>query len=157
MRKMAVGLALVSAAVSISLSPAAHADPTGMPCPSPGEIGPDAAGASYIRCTESGWITVNRAACVDFPGVFDCSGNPIVRAGPKYAIPGDGTFRTNTDMLPGTYRTPGASTAGSSCSWVLQRDVGSISNSSQQAMVVVLGPYDRSFETSGCQPWTPLY
>jgi hypothetical protein len=157
MRKPVVGLALLSAVASISLSPGAHADPAGTPCPHPGDIGPNATGNSYIRCTDSGWITVNRAVCVDFPGVFDCAGNPIVRDGPKFSIPGDGTFVANTDMLPGTYRTSGPSAASSSCSWQLQRAVGVVTGNSQKAAEIVLGPYDRSFETSGCQPWTPTY
>jgi hypothetical protein len=156
MRNIAVGLALVSTAVSISLSSAAQAEPASGPCAPLGTFGPNEAGDSYIRCTQDGWITVNRPACVDFPGLFDCAGNPI-GVGPKYTIPGEGTFRPRIDIRPGDYRTSGPAEAGSSCYWVLQHDVGFASNSSQGPMSVVIAPTDRAFETSGCQPWSPMY
>jgi hypothetical protein len=155
MRFIAVGLALLSTAGSISLSPAAHAQPASGPCAFVGAIGPNAAGDSYLRCTEDGWITVNRPVCADFPGFFNCAGDPI-RVGPKYTIPGEGTFRPNIDIRPGDYRTSGPLVAGGSCDWVLQHDAGSpAANSSQGSMSVVIGPTDRTFQTSGCQPWNP--
>ena len=156
MRNIAVGLALVSTAVSISLSSAAQAEPASGPCAFLGAFGPNEAGDSYIRCTKDGWITVNRPACVDFPDLFDCAGNPI-GVGPKYTIPGEGTFRPRIDIRPGDYRPSGPSEAGHSCYWVLQQDVGFASNSSQGPMSVVIAPTDRAFETSGCQPWNPMY
>jgi hypothetical protein len=156
MRNTAVGLALVASAISISLCSPAHAEPASGPCGQLGAIGPYAAGDGYIRCTEGGWITVNRPACVDFPGLFDCAGDPI-RVGPLFTIPGEGTFRANIDILPGTYRTSGPSVVGSSCSWVLRRQVGSTSMTSQRPMTVIVAPTDLAFATSGCQPWTPLY
>jgi hypothetical protein len=157
MRYIAVGLALASTAVSISLSSAAQAHPTSGPCAFVGAIGPNEAGGSYLRCTEDGWITVDRPVCVDFPDFFDCAGDPI-RVGPKYTIPGEGTFRPNNDIRPGDYRTSGPSQAGHSCSWVLRHDAGfAASNSSQGPMSVVIAPTDKTFETSGCQPWNPMY
>jgi len=155
MRNIAVGLALVSTAVSISLSSAAQAEPASGPCAQLGAVGPNAAGDSYIRCTEDGWITVNRPACVDFPDLFDCAGNPKVIA-QKYTIPGEGTFRVNIDIRPGDYRTSGASDVGNSCYWFLQRHVGFVSNSSQRPMSVVIAPTDVAFKTSGCRPWMPI-
>jgi hypothetical protein len=156
MRNIAVGLALVSTAVSISLSSTAQAEPASGPCAPLGTFGPNEAGDSYIRCTKDGWITVNRSACVDFPGLFDCAGNPI-GVGPQYTIPGEGTFRANIDIRPGPYRTSGPSKAGSSCYWFLQRRPGFASNSSQGPMSVMIAPTDGAFETSGCQPWVPTY
>jgi hypothetical protein len=157
MRYIAVGLALASTAVSISLSSAARAEPTSGPCAFVGAIGPSEAGGNYLRCTEDGWVTVNRPVCVDFPGFFDCAGDPI-RMGPKYTIPGEGTFRPNIDVRPGDYRTSGPSAAGQSCDWVLRHNAGfAASSSSQGPMSVVIAPNDVAFETSGCKPWNPMY
>ena len=156
MRNFAVGLAVVSSAVTVWLSPGAHAEPASGPCAQPGQIGPNEAGTSYLRCTKDGWITVNRPVCVDFPDLFDCAGSPI-REGPKYVIPGEGTFRVTTDVLPGTYRTSGPSQAGNSCGWSLQRRPGFASDSSDGPTTVVIGPNDAVFGTNGCQPWIPLY
>ena len=156
MRNFALGLACVSSAVAILLSPVAAAEPASGRCAQPGQIGPNEAGTSYLRCTTDGWITVNRPVCVDFPGLFDCAGNPI-REGPKYVIPSQGTFRVNIDVQPGTYRTSGSSQAGNTCSWSLQRRPGFASDQSDGPTTVVIGPNDVVFATSGCQPWIPLY
>src|SRR5262245_26518661 len=124
MRYIAVGLAVLSTAGSISLCPAAQGQPPNGPCAFLGAIGPDQAGDSYLRCTEQGWITVNRPVCADFPDLFNCAGDPL-RVGPQYTIPGNGTFRPNVDIRPGDYRTSGPSAPGGSCDWVLQHDAGS--------------------------------
>jgi hypothetical protein len=155
MRYIAVGLALLSAAGVMAVTPAEAQPPSG-PCAFVGAIGPNQAGDSYLRCTEGGWITVNRPVCADFPDFFNCAGDPI-RVGPQYTIPGTGTFRPNVDIRPGDYRTSGPSAAGGSCEWVLQHDAGSpASSSSEGSMSVVIGPNDRAFETRGCQPWNPM-
>jgi hypothetical protein len=157
MRYIAVGIAVVSTVVSLPLSSAAHAQPPNAPCAFLGAIGPSPAGNSYLRCTEDGWTTIDRPVCADFPDQFNCAGDPI-RVGPKYTIPGQGTFRPNIDIRPGDYRTSGPSEPGGSCDWVLRHNGGSpASNSSQGPMSIVIAPTDRAFETSGCQPWNPMY
>ena len=156
MRAITIALALVSVAASISLSSTAGAQPATGPCAFLGAIGPNEAGDSYVRCTEAGWITVNRPACDDFPDEFDCAGNPI-RGGPKYTIPGEGTFIPNVDIRPGTYRTSGPSDTDISCRWVLQQAVGVVSDSSRGPGSVVIAPSDKAFQSSGCRPWDPMY
>lgn len=51
-------------------------DPSGS-CAHLGTVGPDG-GTAYTICTNFGWVDVNRPACVDFPDVFDCAGNPKI-------------------------------------------------------------------------------
>ena len=156
MRAIAIALALVSTAVSVFAIFGSSSTAREWAMRVPRSDRANEAGDSYIRCTEGGWITVNRPPPVDFPGFFDCAGNPI-RVGPKYTIPGEGTFRPNIDIRPGEYRTPGPSEAGQSCYWVLQHDVGVVSNNSQGPISVVIGPTDKAFQTSACQPWNPMY
>jgi hypothetical protein len=75
-------------------------------------------------------------------------------SGPKSVIETDGTYLVGTDILPGTYRTPG----GSQCYWARLRsldtsDIINNNNSSGPQVVEILAT-DRAFLTQNCQTWS---
>ncbi|WP_197048119.1 hypothetical protein [Mycobacterium paragordonae] len=71
-------------------------------------------------------------------------------------IPGDGTFRTGVDLVPGTYRSQG----GDSCYWERLRGFGGqtadiIANGAGiLPQTVTIAPTDAGFRSQGCAPWT---
>ncbi|MHA7649378.1 hypothetical protein ACX9NE_05340 [Mycobacterium sp. ML4] len=77
-------------------------------------------------------------------------------AAPARTIPGDGTFRTGADLVPGTYRSPG----GGSCYWERLRGFGGqtadiIANGAGiLPQTVTIAPTDAGFRSQGCAPWT---
>lgn len=79
------------------------------------------------------------------------SSSPAVRT-----IPGDGTFRTGADLVPGTYRSQG----GDSCYWERLRGFGGqtadiIANGAGiLPQTVTIAPTDAGFRSQGCAPWT---
>lgn len=67
----------------------------------------------------------------------------------------DGTFTVGTDIAPGTYSSAGPVGDGT-CYWkrIGNPDGNLIDNAlSKQPQVVQIDPGDKSFKTSGCQPW----
>lgn len=71
-------------------------------------------------------------------------------------IPGDGTFRTGVDLVPGMYRSQG----GDSCYWERLRGFGGqtadiIANGAGiLPQTVTIAPTDAGFRSQGCAPWT---
>lgn len=71
-------------------------------------------------------------------------------------IPGDGTFRTGVDLVPGTYRSQG----GDSCYWERLRGFGGqtadiIANGAGiLPQTVTIAPTDAGFRSQGCAPWS---
>jgi hypothetical protein len=75
--------------------------------------------------------------------------------GPKTTIDHDGTFAVGTDIAPGTYSSAGPVGDGA-CYWkrLGNPDGNLIDNAlSKKPQVVQIDPTDKSFKTSGCQPW----
>jgi hypothetical protein len=75
--------------------------------------------------------------------------------GPKTTIDKDGTYAVGTDIAPGTYSSAGPVGDGT-CYWKRSGnpDGNLIDNAiSKKPQVVQIDPTDKSFKTSGCQPW----
>ncbi len=76
-------------------------------------------------------------------------------AGAKTTIDHDGTYAVGTDIAPGIYSTAGPVGNGT-CYWkrLGNPDGELIDNSlSKKSQVVQIEATDKSFKTSGCQPW----
>ena len=74
---------------------------------------------------------------------------------PKTTIDKDGTYAVGTDVAPGIYSSAGPVGNGA-CYWKRSGnpDGNLIDNSmSKKPQVVQIDPTDKSFKTSGCQPW----
>jgi hypothetical protein len=71
----------------------------------------------------------------------------------------EGTYVVGTDIVPGTYRSPGG-TGGVNCYWErlsgLSGDASDrITNGlSEGPQLVAISPSDVAFETNNCLPWT---
>jgi hypothetical protein len=75
--------------------------------------------------------------------------------GPKTTIDHDGTYAVGTDIAPGTYSSAGPVGSGT-CYWkrLGNPDGNLIDNAmTKKPQVVQIDPADKSFKTSGCQPW----
>jgi hypothetical protein len=75
--------------------------------------------------------------------------------GPKTTIDHDGTYAVGSDIAPGVYSSAGPVGAGT-CYWkrLGNPDGNLIDNAlSKKPQVVQIDPTDKSFKTSGCQPW----
>jgi hypothetical protein len=75
--------------------------------------------------------------------------------GPKTAIDHDGTYAVGTDIAPGIYSSAGPVGNGT-CYWKRSGnpDGNVVDNAmSKKPQVVQIDPTDKSFKTSGCQPW----
>jgi hypothetical protein len=75
--------------------------------------------------------------------------------GPKTTIDKDGTYAVGSDIAPGTYSSAGPVDNGT-CYWkrLGNPDGNLIDNAlSKKPQVVQIDPTDKSFKTSGCQPW----
>ena len=75
--------------------------------------------------------------------------------GLKTTIDRDGTYAVGTDIAPGIYSSAGPVGDGT-CYWKRSGnpDGNLIDNSiSKKPQVVQIDPTDKSFKTSGCQPW----
>ncbi|MEE6177353.1 hypothetical protein [Mycobacterium sp. 050134] len=74
---------------------------------------------------------------------------------PKTTIDHDGTFAVGTDIAPGIYSTAGPAGSGT-CYWkrLGNPDGNLIDNAmTKKSQVVQIEATDKSFKTSGCQPW----
>ena len=75
--------------------------------------------------------------------------------GLKTTIDRDGTYAVGTDIAPGTYSSAGPVGSGT-CYWkrLGNPDGNLIDNAmTKKPQVVQIDPTDKSFKTSGCQPW----
>ena len=75
--------------------------------------------------------------------------------GPKTTIDHDGTYAVGSDIAPGTYSSAGPVGSGT-CYWkrLGNPDGNLIDNAmTKKPQVVQIDPTDKSFKTSGCQPW----
>ncbi|MBW0015257.1 hypothetical protein [Mycobacterium sp.] len=100
----------------------------------------------------AGFIVAGWAASV---GVAGADPEPAPPPAPKTTIDHDGTYSVGTDIAPGTYSSAGPVGDGT-CYWkrVGNQDGNLIDNAiSKKPQVVQIDPTDKSFRTSGCQPW----
>ena len=104
------------------------------------------------RFVAAGLLVVGWAASA---GVAGADPDPAPPPGPKTTIDHDGTYAVGTDIAPGTYSTAGPEGNGT-CYWkrLGNPDGNLIDNAlSKKSQVVQIDPTDKSFKTSGCQPW----
>lgn len=88
-------------------------------------------------------------------GVAGADPEPTPPPGPKTSIDHDGTYAVGSDIAPGIYSTAGPVENGT-CYWKRSGnpDGNLIDNAlSKKPQVVQIDPTDKSFKTSGCQPW----
>jgi hypothetical protein len=88
-------------------------------------------------------------------GVAGADPDPSPPPGPKTTIDKDGTYAVGSDIAPGTYSSAGPVENGT-CYWkrLGNPDGNLIDNAlSKKPQVVQIDPTDKSFKTSGCQPW----
>ncbi|OBI42911.1 hypothetical protein [Mycobacterium sp. E796] len=74
---------------------------------------------------------------------------------PKTTIDHDGTYTVGTDIAPGIYSSAGPVGSGT-CYWkrTSNPDGNLVDNAmSKKPQVVQIDPGDKSFKTTGCQPW----
>jgi hypothetical protein len=95
------------------------------------------------------------AAWAASAGVAGADPQPSPPSGPKTSIDHDGTYAVGTDIAPGTYSSAGPVGNGT-CYWkrLGNPDGNLIDNAlSKKSQVVQIEATDKSFKTSGCQPW----
>src|ERR1700720_4937803 len=88
-------------------------------------------------------------------GVAGADPDPSPPPAPKTTIDHDGTYAVGSDIAPGTYSSAGPVDNGT-CYWkrLGNPDGNLIDNAlSKKPQVVQIDPTDKSFKTSGCQPW----
>ena len=88
-------------------------------------------------------------------GVAGADPDPSPPPAPKTTIDKDGTYAVGSDIAPGTYSSAGPVDNGT-CYWkrLGNPDGNLIDNAlSKKPQVVQIDPTDKSFKTSGCQPW----
>jgi hypothetical protein len=88
-------------------------------------------------------------------GVAGADPDPAPPPAPKTTIDRDGTYAVGTDIAPGIYSSAGPVGDGA-CYWkrVGNPDGALIDNAlSKKPQVVQIDPTDKSFKTTGCQPW----
>lgn len=75
-------------------------------------------------------------------------------AAPATTMDHDGVYAVGTDIVPGTYSSPGP-VGSAACYWKRVSSSGEIIDNalSLKAQTVQIDPGDASFKTSGCQPW----
>jgi|SRR5947209_9377243 len=76
-------------------------------------------------------------------------------AAPKTTIDHDGTYAVGSDIAPGIYSSAGPVGEGT-CYWkrTSNPDGNLVDNAlSKKPQVVQIDPGDKSFKTTGCQPW----
>jgi hypothetical protein len=111
---------------------------------------PAASGAA--RFVAAGLILAAWAAAA---GVAGADPQPAPSPAPKTTIDHDGTYTVGTDIAPGTYSSAGPVGNGT-CYWkrLGNPDGALIDNAlSKKPQVVQIAPTDKSFKTTGCQPW----
>ncbi|OBI94298.1 hypothetical protein [Mycobacterium sp. 1245805.9] len=80
---------------------------------------------------------------------------PAPGPGPKTTIDHDGTYAVGSDIAPGIYSSAGPVGNGT-CYWkrTSNPDGNLVDNAmSKKPQVVQIDPGDKSFKTTGCQPW----
>ncbi|OBI98877.1 hypothetical protein A5660_04520 [Mycobacterium alsense] len=88
-------------------------------------------------------------------GVAGADPQPTPPPGPKTSIDKDGTYAVGSDIAPGIYSSAGPVENGT-CYWkrLGNPDGNLIDNAlTKKPQVVQIEPTDKSFKTSGCQPW----
>ncbi len=88
-------------------------------------------------------------------GVAGADPEPTPPPGPKTTMDHDGTFAVGSDIAPGIYSSAGPVGDGT-CYWkrMGNPDGNLVDNAlSRKPQVVQIDPTDKSFKTSGCQPW----
>jgi hypothetical protein len=104
------------------------------------------------RFAVTGVLLAGWAASV---GVAGADPDPSPPPGPKTSIDKDGTYAVGSDIVPGVYSSAGPVGTGT-CYWkrLGNPDGNLIDNAlSKKPQVVQIDPTDKSFKTSGCQPW----
>ena len=96
------------------------------------------------------------AGCAASTAVADADPDPMPAPDtPKTTIDHDGTYAVGTDVAPGVYSSAGPAGSGT-CYWkrLGNPDGNLIDNAmSKKSQVVQIEATDKSFKTSGCQPW----
>ncbi|OBG35148.1 hypothetical protein [Mycobacterium sp. E3198] len=96
----------------------------------------------------AGWAAASAAVAGADP-------EPTPPPGPKTTMDHDGTFAVGSDIAPGIYSSAGPVGDGT-CYWKRtgNPDGNLVDNAlSKKPQVVQIEPTDKSFKTSGCQPW----
>jgi hypothetical protein len=106
-------------------------------------------GSSQTAVTVTSTLEITKTVAVTYPPP------PFV---PKTTMETDGTYRVGTDIVPGTYRSAGASPEGESdCYWARLNSLNPthiISNNiSTGPQTVTIQPTDTAFLTHSCQAW----
>jgi hypothetical protein len=105
------------------------------------------------RISAAGVLVAGWAASAGVAGADPEPGPPP--PAPKTTIDRDGTYAVGTDIAPGTYSSAGPVDNGT-CYWkrLSNPDGDLIENAlSKKPQVVQIDPTDKSFKTTGCQPW----
>lgn len=93
----------------------------------------------------AGWVASSGVAGAD----------PVPPPAPKTTIDGDGTYAVGSDIAPGIYSSGGPVGDGT-CYWKrLGNPDGNLLDNAltKKPQVVRIDATDKSFKTSGCQPW----
>jgi hypothetical protein len=88
-------------------------------------------------------------------GAAGADPEPAPAPAPKTTIDHDGTYAVGSEIAPGVYSTAGPVGSGT-CYWkrLGNPDGALIDNAlSKKSQVVQIEATDKSFKTSGCQPW----
>jgi hypothetical protein len=106
-------------------------------------------GSSQTAVTVTSTLEITKTVAVTYPPP------PFV---PKTTMETDGTYRVGTDIVPGTYRSAGASPEGESdCYWARLNSLNPthiISNNiSTGPQTVTILPTDAAFLTHSCLVW----
>jgi hypothetical protein len=108
---------------------------------------PVAARLAVAGLLTAGWGASAAVAVADPP--------PVPPPAPKTSIDKDGIYAVGTDIVPGIYSSAGPVGDGT-CYWkrAANPDGALVDNAiSKKPQVVQIDPSDKSFKTSGCQPW----
>lgn len=113
---------------------------------------------SKARCAAAGLLLAAFAASAGVAGADPEPGpppSPAPAPAGKTTIDHDGTYAVGTDIAPGIYSSAGPVGDGT-CYWKRtgNPDGNLVDNAiSKKPQVVQIDPTDKSFKTSGCQPW----
>ena len=117
------------------------------------------AGAAVVLagCGGSSQTAVTLTSTLEITKTVTVTAPPPPSA-PKTTMETDGTYRVGSDIVPGTYRSAGASPEGASdCYWARLNSLNEThiidSNISTGPQVVMIQPSDTAFLTRSCQPW----
>jgi len=107
-------------------------------------------GSSQTAVTVTSTLEITKTVAVTYP--------PPPGPAPKTTMATDGMYRVGTDIVPGTYRSAGASAEGESdCYWARLNSLNPThiinNNISAGPQVVTIQPSDTAFLTHSCQTW----